>query len=311
MEDGTSFLFADDKKEGDRIIIFASEYGRKLLESAETLFIDGTFKSCSKQYRQIYTLHVDIGSTHTEVNIIPVMFALLENQKKATYSRLFSIIKEKLSKWSPKVIKMDFEAAAITSLKTVFPTVQISGCHYHFSQAIWRKIQQLGLVQEYKENAEVRLILRMCVALAYIPLPDIDEGWLIIMENAPQLPKVQEFLDYFVDQWMENPNIQIDMWNIYKQRHRTNNAVEGWNNRLNSTIKQSHPRINDLILCLKAEAAYSDLVAKRKYLNLEGKRRKPNYIRLDERIQRILQEYEATRDLIKCLKTLAYVQKLE
>lgn len=37
--------------------------------------MDGTFKSCSKQFAQIYNIHVDYGSSKEETNVYPVEFA--------------------------------------------------------------------------------------------------------------------------------------------------------------------------------------------------------------------------------------------
>jgi hypothetical protein len=68
----------------------------------------------------------------------------------------------------------------------------------------------------------------------------VVEGWLIIMENVPQKEKSALYLDYFVEQCMENQNVPIEMLNICKHRHRTNNAVESWNSKLNSIIGKQH-----------------------------------------------------------------------
>ncbi|KAF5284411.1 hypothetical protein FQA39_LY17086 [Lamprigera yunnana] len=54
-----------------------------------------------------------------------------------------------------------------------------------------------------------------------------------------------------------------------------------------------------------------DYVYKRQYLNLEGKRRKKKYVRLDERIGKMLEEFQIIGDLGKCLCTLFYIQKLD
>jgi hypothetical protein len=58
----------------------------------------------------------------------------------------------------------------------------------------------------------------------------------MIVENAPQKEKLALFLDYYFHQSMENQNFSIEMWNINEHRDRTNNAVEGWNSKLNCII---------------------------------------------------------------------------
>jgi hypothetical protein len=63
----------------------------------------------------------------------------------------------------------------------------------------------------------------------------------MIMENIPQNEKLTLFLDFHVEQLMESHNIRMEMWNINKRRHRTNNAVEGWNAKLKSIITEQQP----------------------------------------------------------------------
>jgi hypothetical protein len=38
----------------------------------------------------------------------------------------------------------------------------------------------------------------MCVALADIPIKEVEVGWHMMMENVPQNEKLTLFLDYFV-----------------------------------------------------------------------------------------------------------------
>jgi hypothetical protein len=33
------------------------------------------------------------------------------------------------------------------------------------------------------------------------------------------------------------------LWSCYHRRHRNNNAVEGWNNKVSSYFERSHPNI--------------------------------------------------------------------
>ncbi len=50
----------------------------------------------------------------------------------------------------------------------------------------------------------------MCAALAYLLVENVEDGWLCIMP--------------------------LKIWNVHGQRHRTNNAVEGSNAKLNRSI---------------------------------------------------------------------------
>ncbi|KAL4126003.1 hypothetical protein QTP88_010235 [Uroleucon formosanum] len=222
--------------------------------------------------------------------------------------RIIAFSSSHIPNFNPNIITIDFEAATIQVIKDVFPNIQISGCNYQFNQSLWRKVQNVGLVDEYRDNEEIRLNIRMCSALALITLQDIDEGWLIIMESNPNNEKLKLFHDYFVEQWLENEIMSKNIWNCYQKRHRTNNVVEGWNSRLNKQINRPRPTFLALYKCLKLEAELGDLLFNRHFLNLEGKKRKKCYMELDIRIDKTLKSYEEDRDLKKCLKILSFVQ---
>ncbi|GBL73430.1 hypothetical protein AVEN_159437-1 [Araneus ventricosus] len=91
MEEGTNFLLADvgDK---DRMLVFATEDGKKCFKNYKTFLIDGKFKSSSKQFKQLYSVHVDIESSSDEISIIAATYALLSRKDTSMYDRLFSIL---------------------------------------------------------------------------------------------------------------------------------------------------------------------------------------------------------------------------
>jgi hypothetical protein len=94
---------------------------------------------------------------------------------------------------------------------------------------------------EYKESEPVRLTSRLCAALPYLLVNKVEEGWLMIVENVSKNEKLTVFLEYYVQQLMQNQNVPVEMWNINKYRHRTNSAVEGWNSKLKSIMGEQQP----------------------------------------------------------------------
>lgn len=310
MTDGSSFLLGDNN-EGARVLIFSSSKGRECLKTHSKFFMDGTFKSSSSQFTQLYTIHVDLGSTAEETNVAPVVFALLPNKAADTYIRLFNIIKTEIPEWNPTEINVDFEAAAIKAIKEVFPSVKVQGCFFHLAQSIWRKVQDVGLTESYKTNQEIRLVIRKCAALAFLPPEDVEEGFINIHSNAPDDDKLVQFFDYFVDQWLENSQIPLDMWNCYNRRHRTNNSVEGWHHHINDVQRRPHPRIKELVVQLKKESEKANNKIVRMELNLEGVKRKKKYSQLDTRIEKNTKIYEETRDIPRFLEVMAFIVKMD
>lgn len=76
-------------------------------------FFDGKFKSCGKQFTQIYTIHADLDGRTKDMNVLNVAFALLPNKKNEKCVRLFRLIF--LSGIRPKSVY--FEAARISGLR--------------------------------------------------------------------------------------------------------------------------------------------------------------------------------------------------
>jgi len=302
-------LFEDGEKE--KILCSSTISSRQTMTECSEFFCDGTFKSCCRQFAQLYTIHGDIGSTSKSTNIIPLMYVLLPNKLESTYVRLFELIKKYIPLWKPEKIKIDYEMAAIQAIRKILPEVTLKGCNFHFNQCLWRKVQDIGLSQMYKENEEIRNHVRMCAALSHLPPEHTDDGWINIMENCPSEHLIQEFNDYFVDQWLENNKIR-DMWICFKERHRTTNSLEGWHHRLNQKISKIHPNVFEIITILRSEALYFDNIKQQIDLYMTPKKRMKRYAYLDERIESTVNDYLNQKiNVGRCLKNLSYIVKMQ
>lgn len=166
--DGKSFLLSDNGKT-NRIMIFWTAQGIETVREKKAFFMDGTFKSSSSQFGQLYTIHVDLGSSHDETNIVPVLFAFLPNKTTSTYKEMIQMVLDKIPEWRPESVTIDFEAAMVSALRDMFPNVTILGCFFHFSQALWRKVQDVGLTTLYKDCEEVRTTncAKMCCSCLF------------------------------------------------------------------------------------------------------------------------------------------------
>jgi len=66
-------------------------------------------------------------------------------------------------------IVSDFESSSIAAVKQQFPSARHVGCFFHFCQAVWRRIQELGLARRYKSNPDFQLHVKSHIALAFLP----------------------------------------------------------------------------------------------------------------------------------------------
>lgn len=105
----------------------------------------------------------------------------------------------------------------------------------------------MGLSVEYKADTAIRDHIRKCASLAFIDLDEQDDARFIVMEDCPLHDNILKFNDYFVEQWLDNPNIPKEMWNCSSVRDRTNNLVEGWNSQLNKLVNKKQPNFHVLL----------------------------------------------------------------
>ncbi|KAL4154075.1 hypothetical protein QTP88_001908 [Uroleucon formosanum] len=240
--DGRDYLLGSDGDD-DKIVIFGTESFLRRLCTVEVIFMDGTFKSAPKLFLQIYTLNYCVQGI-----MVPMAYALLPNKTSATYNRIFNLIKEAAIRidliFNPKCFQIDFEIGMIMAIKELFGhQTKIKGCLFHFGQSVWRKVQNVGLYEEYKNNAEVTLTVRRICALALVPIDTIDD----IKYDYKYLTKL---VNYFVDTYLNYDlcHFHRKMWNHFEtEGSRTINHLEGWHAALNRAVNRHRPNIYILI----------------------------------------------------------------
>lgn len=242
------FVLADYYDTDERIIIFCSKKAMTLMEGLKHFFGDGTFTACVPPFTQIYTIHGDCGSGSKTTNISPLVYALMNRRSTLSYQILFQMIKSRIPGWNPQKYTCDFEKSAMKGIATVFPTVSVKGCYYHFQESLKRKAKQLQLFKD-KNN---RRCVFLCRSLALLPKYKIIDGWQYVQSQFAKFEHLQPFLKYFKNQWMKS-NL-IEEWCVFGERHRTNNFVEGWHGKLNKSIKRYNKNILDVIAAFKKDS---------------------------------------------------------
>ena len=92
------------------------------------------------------------------------------NKKEKDYSDLLSAIIEfggGYEHFSWQTVMLDFEIAMWKSFQSVLPNVKILGCNFHFTQAVYRKIQHLGLSSAYLKKGSTHKFCRCLMTLAF------------------------------------------------------------------------------------------------------------------------------------------------
>ena len=153
----------------------------------------------------------------------------------------------------------DFELPLVKSLELQFPSACIDGCYFHFTQCLWRKVQSLGLVEEYKEDGSIRQFIQKSAAIAFVPSNFVRVAWDGLKTEIPDDDKMKNYSDYFDQNWM-NGQFKPHMWNYFAHSGpRTNNHLEGWHNRLKRIARKAHTNFYKVLELFQKEQAATEV----------------------------------------------------
>ncbi|CAF1562174.1 unnamed protein product [Rotaria magnacalcarata] len=223
------FLCVDKFIKGKtRILLFASNEQLKMLFQNSIVLMDGTFSTCPKLFGKVFTIH----SIKYEQSFISGI-ELLPDRKKSTYRFVFEELEGLAVRmnlvFSPSTIITDFEPSLAEAIISEFTSSNHIGCYFHFTQAVYRQIQRLGLSSGYCSDESIRMTCRKRMALLLLPysvllkcFEDLYESVLLTSSSA--LDSLKPLFEYYENYWVKT--IGIKRWNVYGIRIKTNNNAE-------------------------------------------------------------------------------------
>ena len=217
--------------------------------------VDATFKLVSRPFYQLFSVHAFVQSG-TSLKQVPLVFVMMSSRSQADYDAVFRTILEILPN-PPSVVKVvaDFEAATWLSLRVVLPNVEVKGCLFHFTQAVFRKIQSLGLQRAYNVDAGTLALCKNFMALPLLPHEHIHTVFdQLVAGIGEDVPALRELSGYIQDTWINGNIFSPVDWSVFGQAIRTNNDVEGWHYRMNHRGKRAKLPFYLMVYLLHREA---------------------------------------------------------
>jgi hypothetical protein len=298
---GQQFVAASGQN--NEFIAFASDDNLRILCAADEIFMDGTFDVVPAIFFQLYTLHCRHNGF-----MLPLVYVLMENKSTPLYEGVFAALNLKAThlglQLNPSTIVTDFETGVIPAIRNQFPGALHRGCHFHFSQAVWRQVQTLGLVNDYRNDPAVAEHVRLLMALPFAPRNIVRNVFNQLQQSAP--PQMAPLLAYYDNQWFRN--VSTRLWNVFGIDDRTTNEVEGWHLRFNNIVRKHHPNLWQLVSALQDEHASVDISIQQLNVGQQLARPSRKYAAIQKKISSLRERFQGRRGNRQSIDVMTYLR---
>ena len=176
------------------------------------------------------------------------------------YTAVIAAVRDYIPEFNPSIVMCDFEKASRNAFISLFPYANIVGCWFHFTKALYEKVQKLGLGKLYQVNKEFKNWIHLLMSLPFLPEEEIRPTYLAIHLpfiglTESELQMCATFKSNFSKVWIE-ASVGIS---VFYYEFNTNNGAESYHNCLNSYIKTNHPNVWKFMLALQSVMADYDL----------------------------------------------------
>lgn len=280
--------------DGDTALIFASDGQLQLLRSCRLVYVDATFRVVPSLFYQLFTVFVQ----HTD-HSFPVMYALMTRKTTALYQSVFEKLHELLPDFQPSQVIADFEEAPANAIRAVFgDAVTVSGCWFHYSQALLKRLRKIGLTDAYRNEENTQVVFRCLLALPLLPVADIDLAFndvtALVTDDSPSKSKLEQLCRYVRKQWLTKNSIGPARLSVRDNTSRTNNAVESFHASLRRRIQTAHPNLFAFLGHLQktTDDNQADVARLNRGLAIRRAKKRTNIIN-DKRIKTCIGRYDS------------------
>lgn len=223
-------------------LIFANFRLIEQLPDLVDLFIDGTFGVVPFHTRQLLVIMAELQGQPR-----PILYAVMQSQTTEDYASIFRFFSEVLLGEERIVMSVtsDFEQSIRAAVRSVWAAAVITGCNFHFCQAVEKNASQTAGLSGAKleTGSTYRKCLLMFMRLSLLPLNCLTAGYNALLGHLHTLEAevddfdasdFDEFIDYFDRVWLNR--FAPETWCVSDRDRRTNNNVEGHNRWIKEVI---------------------------------------------------------------------------
>jgi len=135
---------------------------------------------------------------------VPLFFAAMSHRKKRDYVAVLAAVLTLVQQPVVRFVTLDFEAAMWMAISDILPGVTISGCGFHWAQAVFRHgVQGCGLQRHFMKDAGTYKFVKKVLALPCLPADVIPATFDELVASVTLTESLTQLVDCVRRQWME------------------------------------------------------------------------------------------------------------
>ena len=209
-------------------VVFATELMLSKLRESDSIHFDATFKVVPRLFYQLMTIFIPFKG-HT----IPAIHILMTSKNEQLYKAVLLSLKDILPNFNPSTAMCDFEKSSRNAFRSVYPSINLIGCWFHFTKAIYDKIKKFALCKLYKHNKAFKKWIYQIMSLPFLPEEEIRPTYSTLSLSllgltTAELELVSSFKKYFVKTWLDGS----ENLSVFYYEFSTNNGAESYHNKV-------------------------------------------------------------------------------
>jgi MULE transposase domain len=203
------------------------------------IYVDATFNCLPFRAHQLFII---LGKIQDKPR--PIVYSIMNGRAEDNYTVILNFVKLAVVSFdgverTPILATSDFEQAIRSSLRKVWPTIQLVGCNFHYCQCLRRKAASLPELS-LKISAIHHKVLVMFMRLSLLPICNVGvgfDGLIGFIEQNNLRDDFGEFIEYFENTWFNR--YPVNTWCLSERYRRSNNHLEGYNCQVKRIIPKS------------------------------------------------------------------------
>ncbi|XP_017475566.1 PREDICTED: uncharacterized protein LOC108365875 isoform X2 [Rhagoletis zephyria] len=174
--------------------IFMSPTIKKLiLENSHirrSFYLDGTFGVApSSTFEHLIIIHIEYLD-----HIFPFFYVMMTNKSQAAYIHMLQYINTNLIDLNPVSFMTDYEEDLRNALKSVFPLAELSGCWFHYCQAIRQSAREIpNFIVALRWNNALRRLMKKFMALPLLKPDMINTALGLLQAEVDKMPMTSTY----------------------------------------------------------------------------------------------------------------------